>query len=335
MIRYDLACAFSFDGMSARALTKKYTEGRLRENEPERKIIVYHYRTLVVLVLFLAAFLAERAQAAPLASVPVAEHDFGRLKEGGEAFHLFTIKNDGDEPLVIKRIKTSCGCTASSTTRDTIAPGETGEIKVIYKTRNRPGPFHQKVLVLTNDPAQAETMLTIRGEVEQAPAPRIDLVEKRVDLGVVSVRHPAPVAITVRNAGVEELVVNSIGDYRGGVLLSQPETIDPGKEKRLDLLYTPPRAGMINETLTIMSNDPRRVRFPVFLVGYAEEKETVIVSKGDDQQYTIFNDTAAPVRASAGTGKGNAVSIDPGKRVVLELPAGKDPENITILFGQE
>lgn len=285
--------------------------------------------------LFLAVFLTAEIQASPRATMPATEHDFGLLREGSEAFHLFTINNDGDEPLIIERIKTSCGCTASSTTQDTIAPGAAGEIKVIYKTQNRPGLFHQKVRVFTNDPVQNERVLTIRGDVEEAPAPCIDVVEKRIDLGVVGARHAVPVAFTVRNAGVENLVVNSIGDYHGGVLLSQPVTIEPGKEKRLDILYTPPRAGLINETLSIMSNDPRKNRFPVFLVGYAEEKEIVTISRDDGQRYTVFNNTLAPVRASLAAGKGKGTSIEPGKRGMLELPPGKGPADITISFGQQ
>ena len=35
--------------------------------------------------------------------------DFGKMKQGEVLTHVFVFKNEGDENLVIKRVKTSCG----------------------------------------------------------------------------------------------------------------------------------------------------------------------------------------------------------------------------------
>ncbi|HDZ26388.1 MAG TPA: DUF1573 domain-containing protein, partial [Candidatus Aminicenantes bacterium] len=55
--------------------------------------------------------------------------DFGKVKQGEVLTHVFVFKNEGDETLVIKRVKTSCGCTAALLSKKEIAPGAEGEIK--------------------------------------------------------------------------------------------------------------------------------------------------------------------------------------------------------------
>ncbi|MHC5115228.1 MAG: DUF1573 domain-containing protein [Planctomycetota bacterium] len=60
-------------------------------------------------------------------------HDFGvvRLSEDGDRFeHTFRLTNRTDEVVEIDRIKTSCGCLASTPSTNTVEPGEAVEISV-------------------------------------------------------------------------------------------------------------------------------------------------------------------------------------------------------------
>ena len=106
------------------------------------------------------------------------------LEQGKNGTHFFMFTNAGDEPLRISKIKTSCGCTASSTEKKLFEPGEKGNVKVVYKTKNRSGPFRQKIRVFTNDPDNPEANLNIRGVVKLGPAPAIAVKKPHVELGV-------------------------------------------------------------------------------------------------------------------------------------------------------
>jgi len=92
-------------------------------------------------------------------------HDFGRVTEGDKLRHVFTVTNDGDAPLVIEKVTTSCGCTAAVVKEKTVSPGDQTEVKVEVDTNNRPGSQHKTASVFTNDPTTPQVRLDIQAEV--------------------------------------------------------------------------------------------------------------------------------------------------------------------------
>ncbi|MDH6306642.1 hypothetical protein M2459_003365 [Parabacteroides sp. PF5-5] len=101
------------------------------------------------------------------ASISLTEnsYDFGSIKEAdGLVTHTFTVKNDGDAPLVITRVIASCGCTSPQWTKEPIAPGQTGEVEVTFNPKGRPGPFSKSVSIYSNGKTGSYAV-TIRGEV--------------------------------------------------------------------------------------------------------------------------------------------------------------------------
>ena len=78
-------------------------------------------------------------------------HTFGSIDEGTEARHVFRFTNTGDAPLVLTDVQTSCGCTTPAYTTDAVAPGESGEVTVVYDSAGRPGPFTKRIGVSTAD----------------------------------------------------------------------------------------------------------------------------------------------------------------------------------------
>ena len=97
------------------------------------------------------------------------EHDFGNIQQDSENTHIFTFTNTGNEPLIIEKAKGSCGCTVPEYPKEPIAPGESNEIKVVYKPGKQKNNQAKKVTVTANtDPVQ--TILTIKANVEVAEA---------------------------------------------------------------------------------------------------------------------------------------------------------------------
>jgi hypothetical protein len=85
-----------------------------------------------------------------------------------EAVGHFKYQNAGDQPVRIKSVRTSCGCTAAQTQKDEIAPGESGEITATFKIGGRTGTQIKSVTVETDDPAQATTTLLLKAVIPQA-----------------------------------------------------------------------------------------------------------------------------------------------------------------------
>ncbi|MDR2495632.1 MAG: DUF1573 domain-containing protein [Tannerellaceae bacterium] len=126
-------------------------------------------RSIIILMTVLLTTLMVNAQdAAAPAAVIVAEEevfDFKDIKEvEGTVTHTFVVQNTGDAPLVITKVLPTCGCTSPDWTKDPIAKGGKGEIKVTFDPNGRPGPFNKTVNVFSNGKRGA-LVLIIKGNV--------------------------------------------------------------------------------------------------------------------------------------------------------------------------
>jgi len=102
----------------------------------------------------------------PVSTVSFEEenHNFGKITEGTVAEHVFKFKNTGENPLVIKNVKPSCGCTASEWTKEPVAPGGDGFIKIGFDSNGKIGNQNKSVTVELNINERVKT-LTFQGEV--------------------------------------------------------------------------------------------------------------------------------------------------------------------------
>ncbi len=91
-------------------------------------------------------------------------HDFGTIKEGEPAIHVFKFTNTGQNPLKIESAKASCGCTAPEYPKDPIQPGNQGEIKVTFHTKGRLGAQHKAVTINANT-SPVSTRIFIKANV--------------------------------------------------------------------------------------------------------------------------------------------------------------------------
>ncbi len=93
---------------------------------------------------------AEISKKAEPISFDKTTHSFGDLVKGVPATATFTITNNKTEPLVLVHVGTSCGCTVPVFTKEPIAPGKTGEIKLKYDSRKM-GYFKKSAQVKTKE----------------------------------------------------------------------------------------------------------------------------------------------------------------------------------------
>lgn len=93
-------------------------------------------------------------------------YDFGVVKEGEQVAHEFTFTNTGTSPLIISNVQASCGCTTPEYSKNPIAPGDEGMVKVIFNSAGQVGKQH-KVVTVTSNAASRNTLLHLRGEVKK------------------------------------------------------------------------------------------------------------------------------------------------------------------------
>lgn len=77
--------------------------------------------------------------------------DLGRIERGEVASDTVRFINAGEQPLVIQRIHTDCGCTTADYTREPVGSGESGYIVVSFNSKNyEAGKFHKSVRIKSN-----------------------------------------------------------------------------------------------------------------------------------------------------------------------------------------
>jgi len=102
------------------------------------------------------------------------EIDYGTIDKNSDGTRSFEFTNTGDAPLIIERVKSSCGCTVPSKPSQPILPGKSDKIVVKYNT-HRVGPFRKTITVYSN--AQNNVViLKIKGKVVDPNA--VDLKRK-------------------------------------------------------------------------------------------------------------------------------------------------------------
>lgn len=90
-------------------------------------------------------------------------YDYGEIEEGSDGIYTIEFKNIGDTPIVVNRVRSSCGCTVPSWPKEPVEPGTEGEIKVQYNTRLT-GSFMKSVYVYSSA-ENSPVKLTVKGKV--------------------------------------------------------------------------------------------------------------------------------------------------------------------------
>jgi len=204
--------------------------------------------------------------------------DFGNVKEGQVKSHVFVFENTGDAPLLIKRVRTSCGCAAALVSDDNIGPGKKGELKVTLNTRGYAGNIAKYIYIESNDRNQPVKQLQISATVEVPPAPRIDLERYSVDSGLILEGEPIPAEATIWNRGERELRVSfSHRDatyFHEGRPIESDLRIAAGKKAEVEIKIPPrEKTGLIREYILLKSNDARRPNLSFYVSGYIVTKK--------------------------------------------------------------
>jgi hypothetical protein len=95
------------------------------------------------------------------------DFEFGTIKSGEKTSYNFVFTNVGKSDLVIRKIKASCGCTATNPEKMIIKPGESSHITTTFSSAGKKGKQNKTITIITNDPSQPSVVLKVIGDVEE------------------------------------------------------------------------------------------------------------------------------------------------------------------------
>ncbi len=112
-------------------------------------------------------------------------YDYGTIYQGANGGCEFQFKNEGDSPLLLTNVTSSCGCTVPKWPKDPVFPGQTAVIQVTYDTK-RLGTISKQINVASNATV-ANITLSIKGSIIQKP--NEILPEKQINNGFTPVAN--------------------------------------------------------------------------------------------------------------------------------------------------
>ena len=174
---------------------------------------------LIAILLWTVGCLVGLAQ--PKATFDKKVHEFGVVLWKHPATATFTIKNEGDKPLVISNVTTSCGCTVADWTKTPIAPGATGTVSSTFDAKAL-GHFYKDIGVYCNA-ADRPIYLMIQGEVSADP--KNYTLTHPFEIGAIRLNKDA-IEFDDANKGdkptMEILVANTTNEVYAPVLMHLP-----------------------------------------------------------------------------------------------------------------
>jgi len=234
----------------------------------------------IVLAAFFLAFstVLVSAEKGPRIKFDKDSWDFGKVKEGQKRTCVFRFQNTGDEALLIRRTRTTCGCTVALVSEKTLGPGQKGELKVTFDSRGYKGNVAKYIYVESNDRDKPVVQLLISAFVEVPPGPEIEIDRQIMDVGLVLEGEEVLASAVIKNLGERELKVNfSHGDasfYSGGKKLTSALRIPSGKEALVEVKIPPrDKTGMNNEYIVVKSNDRQRPNHALYIRSYVVTKK--------------------------------------------------------------
>ncbi|QDS86344.1 hypothetical protein EC9_05050 [Rosistilla ulvae] len=132
------------------------------------------------------------------------DFDFGVMHRNTEGEHAFKIRNTGTGPLRLKVTGSTCKCTVGELESESIAPGETSDIKLTWKTRSSSAEFAQTATIQTNDPDNIELKLTVHGALVES------LLTEPTDWAVGNVTSGEPIDLEMTAYSYDEAPIEIV-----------------------------------------------------------------------------------------------------------------------------
>lgn len=116
---------------------------------------------------------AEDVKNGPVMEFETLTVDYGTMEQHGEPLRIVKFTNTGNEPLIIKNARGSCGCTVPEWPKEPIMPGEESKIEIRYAT-NRLGKINKTIKITTNEGKEPHVLKVVgkilKPEDESVPA---------------------------------------------------------------------------------------------------------------------------------------------------------------------
>jgi hypothetical protein len=199
--------------------------------------------------------------------VKESEYDFGSVPRGASVIHVFTIKNEGTEDLVIENVELMERFTTVRVLK-TIPPGGEGKITVTFETVRVGGEFRTGVILSTNDPENPKIVFVMKGRVSDP----IDVLPYSAVFLTSFRGESAERSLSIVNNDIEPLFIKEVRS-EGESFHAELQTIRENMEYRLSVRSNPHASpGKYKEILWLSTNNEKIPRLKIVVNNYVKNE---------------------------------------------------------------
>lgn len=209
-------------------------------------------------------------------------HNFGKLLPNADPqVHKYEFKNTGNKPVKIKKVRASCGCTATDWTKSPVKPGQMGYVKVSFDPKGRSGYEQKDVRIITNAINSPHHVLFEAYIHKNMPKNRatfdynfgnLSLNTDFIDFGNLPLGTQSQSRIKIKNDGDSTITIEDINT--SNKITSQPATpfkIKGGETQPLTFTLvshgSPTELGIYEGEINIRSSEYPKQPYPVMTLG--------------------------------------------------------------------
>jgi len=180
--------------------------------------------------------------------------DFDEIESGKVINLKFEFVNDGNTTLIIKNIRTSCGCTVTQIEKKEYKPGENGKIPVKFFSQGYSGKIVKTITVITNDKTNQYTRLKITGKVILKNFASIKIFPDRVNFKDIKIEEKYSKKISIQNTGTTDLVILEITHVPEIMVEFEKKIIKPDEISEINIILNPMQTENFTTFLKIRTN---------------------------------------------------------------------------------
>lgn len=207
----------------------------------------------------------------------ITKHDFGVVARGADVRHRFPIKNKYKQEIHISNVRTTCGCSAATPSKTTLASGETIYVEVTMNTRRFSRRKDSNLIVTFDRPSYAEVRIPITAYIRTD----VVLTPGAANFGAVDHGAGSKRSIDIAYAGRADWKIRDVKIGSKFLAKEIVETRRAGGQVNYRLTLTlDPKApvGSIREQIVLVTDDANSPFIPILVQARVEADVTVTVS---------------------------------------------------------
>ncbi|MCA9041722.1 MAG: DUF1573 domain-containing protein [Planctomycetaceae bacterium] len=197
------------------------------------------------------------------------KHDFGTVARGAKAQYRFKFTNLYEETVHISQVKTTCGCTGATPSKDTVQSGETAYIEVAMDTNKFSHEKNSNAIVVFDKPFYKEVRLPIRAYI------RTDVVVTPgwANFGSIDQGEPKTMDLAIQYSGRSDWHITDIISNNKYVVAEASETSRSAYNIRYNLkvsIKEDAPLGTLLDQIVLITDDVNNPKVPVLVEASVE-----------------------------------------------------------------